>query len=125
MYKVAVKRGFAAQHYLVGGDWGDENEIHTHQYQVELQLEGTDLDQHGFLVDIVGIENNLEKLASAYSDKILNNLPEFHGLNPSIEHFARIICLGLDSQIKAPNITTIIVIVWENEIAWASYRHER
>jgi 6-pyruvoyltetrahydropterin/6-carboxytetrahydropterin synthase len=30
MYVVAVKREFDAQHFLIGGDWGPENEIHSH-----------------------------------------------------------------------------------------------
>jgi 6-pyruvoyltetrahydropterin/6-carboxytetrahydropterin synthase len=43
MYTVAVKRDFVAQHFLVGGDWGAENQKHSHHYEVELQLEGATL----------------------------------------------------------------------------------
>jgi 6-pyruvoyltetrahydropterin/6-carboxytetrahydropterin synthase len=125
MYTVAVKRNFIAQHYLVGGDWGRENDLHSHHYALELQLEGTELDQHGYLVDIVDIETNLEALVDEYRDQTLNDLPAFEGLNPSIEHFSRILCLALDGRILAANIRTLTVILWENEIAWASYRHER
>ena len=125
MYTVAVKRDFIAQHYLIGGDWGPENELHSHHYAIELQLEGAELDQHGYLVDIVDIETNLEALVEEYRDQTLNELPAFKGLNPSIEHFSRILCLELDKRILATNITTLTVILWENEIAWASYRHER
>ena len=35
MYTLAVKRDFIAQHFLVGGDWGEENENHAHQYKTE------------------------------------------------------------------------------------------
>ena len=68
MYTVAVKRDFIAQHYLIGGDWGPENDLHSHHYVLELQLEGTDLDQHGYLVDIVEIEANLEALIAKFRD---------------------------------------------------------
>jgi 6-pyruvoyltetrahydropterin/6-carboxytetrahydropterin synthase len=125
MYSVAVKRDFIAQHYLIGGDWGPENELHSHHYQVEVQLEGETLDQHGYLVDIVDIERNLEALMNKYRDKILNDLPSFAGLNPSIEHFAHTLCLALSAAIQAPNITRITLKIWENEIAWAAYRLER
>ena len=125
MYTVAVKRDFVAQHYLVGGDWGQENDLHSHHYAIELQLEGTELDQHGYLVDIVDIETNLEALVDEYRDQTLNGLPAFEGLNPSIEHFSRILCLELDGRILSANITTLTVKLWENEIAWACYRHER
>ena len=125
MYKVAVKRDFIANHFLIGGDWGAENNLHAHHYVIELQLEGAELDQHGYLVDIVDIETNLDALVDSYRDRILNDLPAFNGLNPSIEHFSRILCLSLDRRIQAENISALRVVLWENEIAWASYRHQR
>jgi 6-pyruvoyltetrahydropterin/6-carboxytetrahydropterin synthase len=125
LYTVAVKRDFIAQHYLIGGDWGPENHKHSHHYQLELQLSGEQLDQHGYLVDIVDIEHHLEAQVDWYRDRTLNDLPEFEGLNPSIEHFCRILCLRLNERIRAGNITRLRVKLWENEIAWASYGMER
>ena len=125
MYTVAVKRDFVAQHYLIGGDWGAENELHSHHYVIEIRLDGATLDQHGYLVDIVEIEQQLDALVAYYRDKTLNDLPEFAGLNPSIEHFARILCETLADHILAPNLNALTVLIWENDIAWASYRHSR
>jgi len=125
MYAVAVKRDFIAQHQLTGGDWGPENDLHSHHYQVELRLHGDELDPHGYLVDIVEIERVLEELIARYRDKLLNQLPEFAGLNPSIEHFSRILCQALSRGILAENIRFIVLKLWENEIAWASYRFDR
>lgn len=125
MYTVAVKRDFVAQHFLIGGEWGAENFKHSHHYQVEVQLEGAELDQHGYLADIVDIEANLNALVAYYRDKTLNDLPEFAGLNPSLEHFSRIVCQTLAERIKASNFGSITVKLWENEIAWASYRKAR
>jgi len=124
MYIVAVKRDFVAQHYLIGGDWGPENQKHSHHYAVEVQLEGDQLDQHGYLVDIVDIEKHLNMLVAHYRDQTLNDLPEFAGLNPSLEHFSHILCLTLASNIKAETLMAVTLKLWENEIAWASYRHE-
>jgi 6-pyruvoyltetrahydropterin/6-carboxytetrahydropterin synthase len=124
MYTVAVKRDFIAQHYLVGGDWGPENQRHAHHYQLELQLHGEDLDEHGYLVDIVEIEAALDALAEHYRDHTLNELPEFRGLNPSIEHFSRILCKTLAAHIQARNIRSLQVKLWENDIAWAAFSIE-
>ena len=55
MYTLAVRRDFIARHFLIGGDWGPENNEHAHHYRVEVQLEGSSLDKHGYLVDIVDI----------------------------------------------------------------------
>jgi len=122
MYTVSVKRDFVAQHFLVGGDWGSENLKHSHHYVLEVQLDGSTLDQHGYLVDIVDIESHLNGLVGYYRDQTLNDLPEFAGLNPSIEHFSRILCETLASRIKAETLDRVTVKVWENEIAWARYR---
>lgn len=124
MYTVAVKRDFVAQHFLIGGDWGPENELHSHHYAVEVQLQAETLDQHGYLVDIVEIEEGLDEVIAGYRDKTLNDLSEFKSLNPSIEHFCRILCQALADQINTDTLRALTVQVWENEIAWASYRME-
>ena len=125
MYTVAVKRDFIAHHFLIGGNWGPENQKHSHHYQVEVRLEGPSLDKHGYLVDIMDIEANLDALVAHYRDQTLNELPEFEGINPSIEHFSRIFCQMLFNRIQAQNVRAITVRVWENDITWASYRQER
>jgi len=122
MYSLAIRRDFIAQHYLIGGDWGAENLRHSHHYQIEVQVEGDVLDKHGYLIDIVDLEATLNDLVAHYRDKSLNNLPEFAGLNPSIEHFSRIVCQALADHIQAANIQAVVVRLWENEIAWAAYR---
>jgi 6-pyruvoyltetrahydropterin/6-carboxytetrahydropterin synthase len=124
MYTVAVRREFIAQHYLIGGDWGAENELHSHHYQAQVQLEGAELDQHGYLVDIVDIEKALDALIARYRDRTLNDLPEFSGLNPSIERFSKILCQSLVDRIQAANLLAVTLKLWENEQAWASYRVE-
>jgi 6-pyruvoyltetrahydropterin/6-carboxytetrahydropterin synthase len=122
MYTLAVQRDFVAQHYLIGGDWGSENQLHSHHYRIELRLEGERLDQHGYLVDIVDVEHHLNELVAYYRDHTLNDLPEFQGLNPSIEHFSRILCQTMAARIKAQTLSAMAVHIWENAIAWASYR---
>jgi 6-pyruvoyltetrahydropterin/6-carboxytetrahydropterin synthase len=125
VFIVAVSRDFIARHFLFGGDWGPENSLHSHHYRVEVQLEGAELDQHGYLVDIVDIESALESLVVYYRDKTLNELPEFAGLNPSIERLSKFLCDALCDRINAANISTVTVKVWENEIAWAAFRRDR
>jgi len=125
MYALTIRGDLIAQHYLIGGDWGAENMPHSHHYQVEVQLEGDQLDQHGFLVDIVDLESSLNRLLARYRDQMLNELPEFSGLNPSLEHFSRIFCQALSENIHAANVRAVTVRLWENELAWASCQLRR
>lgn len=121
MYRVGVLRDFIAQHYLIGGDWGAENLKHSHSYRLELELSGRQLDQHHYLVDIVAIEQALDRLIATYRDHTLNDLPEFSGVNPSLEHFARVLCESLAHQFIKGSVERISVKLWENSFAWAGY----
>jgi hypothetical protein len=62
MFTLGLERRFVARHRLVGGDWGAENELHSHSYRLELRLEGRQLDSHSFLVDLVDLERHLDSL---------------------------------------------------------------
>jgi 6-pyruvoyltetrahydropterin/6-carboxytetrahydropterin synthase len=125
LYQVSVQRTFIAQHYLTGGDWGKENQVHSHPYRLELILSGHKLDQHYYLVDIVMIEKYLDEIIERYQDRVLNDLPEFSEKNPSIELFAEILCKGFHQKIQAENILKIRVVLWENKNAWAAFEQER
>lgn len=125
MYTLAVKRDFIARHFLIGGDWGRENFPNSHHYVLELQLEGKELDQHGYLVDIMDVEKHLDEVIGQYKEQMLNDCPAFAGLNPSIEHFARILATSLSERIQAKNISVMKVVLWENASAWAAYQVTR
>ncbi len=110
---------------MIGGDWGPENFPNSHHYILELQLAGNELDQHGYLVDIVDVEKHLDDVVGYYKEQMLNEKPEFAGLNPSIEHFSRILATTLNARIKAKNISSLKVVLWEHENAWAAFSVDR
>ena len=118
MYKVAVSREFIAQHYLVGGDWGKENELNSHQYRLEIIIQNEQLDEHGYLVDIVEVESTINDIVSTYQD---NTFSEFQGLNPSLENFARIIGDVFCSKLSNINLDSVEIKLWEDSNAWASH----
>mgnify|MGYP000005136618 FL=1 len=124
MYTLRVCRSFVAQHYLTVPDCGPENEWHSHHFEVEVLLEGDSLNENGYLVDIVDVEDALETLVDRYRDATLNDLPEFADRNPSIEHFSRIFCTKLESNINTENVSHMTTRIWEDEDAWASYAME-
>lgn len=121
MYQLMVCRDFVAQHFLTVPNCGPENEWHSHHFEVEVILEGAALNEHGYLVDIVEVKDAINALVARYKDHTLNDLPEFEGLNPSIEHFARIVCTALQDRLSTSNLEAITVKIWEDDEAWASY----
>lgn len=121
MYQLGVRRKFHANHYLIGGDWGEENIEHTHNYQLELVLEKKELDDHDFLVDIVEVERHLDEVTATFQGQTLNTLNSFAGSNPSIERLATIIFEMFKERLSAFKLEALTVIIWEDDIAWTSY----
>ena len=124
MYSISVQKDFIAQHFLIGGDWGEGNHPHSHHYVIELVIEHDELDQHGYLVDIVDIEAGLDQTVNYFKDEMLNELPEFENINPSLEHFSRIIWQQLISQVSLPGSGKLEIKLWENDTCWAAYKKE-
>ena len=122
MYTVAVSQDFIANHFLIGGDWGAENHPHAHHYVLEVRIESDTLNEHGYLVDIVEIEAALKNEVDYFRDSMLNEKPEFEGLNPSIEHFSRILSEKLLAGITPLGNGALTVKLWENDTCWAAFR---
>lgn len=124
MYELMVQRDFIAQHYLTVPNSGKENEWHSHHFRMEVRLQGDELNEDGYLIDIVKVNNDIDHIIGHYKDKTLNDICSFQGLNPSIEHFSRIICMQFAELISSSKVTAITTKIWEDESAWASYRYE-
>jgi 6-pyruvoyltetrahydropterin/6-carboxytetrahydropterin synthase len=122
MYKLGMRREFTASHYLVGGDWGEENINHKHSYRLELILEAEELDRHGFIIDIVEVERHLNEVVAGFRGKTLNDLTAFAGINPSIERLATVIHDLFRQRLDSFPLVALTVRIWEDDIAWTSYR---
>ena len=121
MYHLSIKEEFVAQHFLTVPDCGPENIKHSHIYAVELILEGAKLNKYGYLVDIDDAKSSMADVIATYRDKTLNDMPAFEGLNPSIEHFSRIVANQILNTMDCTNIESISIRIWEDRYCWASY----
>ncbi len=125
MYSVALQLSFCSQHFLIGGDWGPENHLHSHDYRAEWILEGPSLDQHGYLLDLVAVEKRLGAEIDPLRDRVLNELDGFRGLNPSVERLARHLSDRLIARRAewdpSGYLQRSTVRVWENAAAWAAW----
>jgi 6-pyruvoyltetrahydropterin/6-carboxytetrahydropterin synthase len=123
-YTLCSGREFRSRHFLVGGDFGPENQPHSHRYRLEVEVSGEQLDQQGFLIDLTALQAQLDGLVAEYAGKTLNSLPAFAGLNPSLEHFSRILCRSLAERLGPRPWTALGVRLWEDQAGWAMYRME-
>lgn len=124
MFKLAVCKRFTAYHFLIGGGRGAENTKHSHRYRLEVQLSGIYLDDNGYLLDIVRIEEELDRTVSCWHDRTLNDLPEFYNTNPSVENLAEVAYRFLHKSLWNPKLSSMEVKVWEDDKAWVTYQKE-
>ncbi|HVJ15105.1 MAG TPA: 6-carboxytetrahydropterin synthase [Polyangiaceae bacterium] len=121
MFELCIKKALIAQHALIGGDWGKENFPHSHAYVLEVLCRGKSLDRHNYLLDIVDLQKAIDALVDRYSDKMLNDLPEFKDTNPSLELFARVLHDRIKPDLQRLGVSSFTIKLWENESCWASY----
>ncbi|MFA9428313.1 6-pyruvoyl tetrahydropterin synthase family protein [Natronorubrum sp. A-ect3] len=125
MYDVSVSRSFVAQHFLTVPDPGPEGDLHSHHYTLEVTVSAPELDEYGYVVDIDDLSAAVDTAVEAYRDQTLNDCPAFEGLNPSLEHFTRIVADRLleDGQLSTETATSIRIAMDEDDIARVG--HER
>jgi 6-pyruvoyltetrahydropterin/6-carboxytetrahydropterin synthase len=121
MYSVTVRRSFIAQHYLTVPNPGPEGDLHSHEFTVEVELAGPELNDYGYLVDIDAVKGGMDAVVDDYRDATLNETPAFEGLNPSVEHFSRIFCEAFLAAAEPANPTRVTVRMFEDGEAWAAY----
>ena len=88
MFEVSVEETFAAGHALRGYRGKCEN-VHGHNYRVQLTLEGPELDAIGLLVDFVEVKRLIHGVVDRLDHRFINDLPPFDLVNPSAENLAK------------------------------------
>mgnify|MGYP001032262507 CR=1 FL=1 len=121
MYRIGVRRDFVAWHFLTTDDAGPEAERHSHRYRLELTLYGRALDGSGYLEDLDSVRAFVDDAVARYADTTLNGAPEFAGLNPSLENFARILGEWVTRQVDPARVDRVCVTLWEDDDTWASW----
>ncbi len=124
MYAVAVQHEFIARHALGGAAPAAEQAPHAHAYRVACRVRGPRLDGQGYLVDLDRLAVALEEAIAGLRDRLLNELPEFRGVNPSLEHLARVICARVRASGTVPGDCRLEVTAWESRDAWASFAED-
>jgi 6-pyruvoyltetrahydropterin/6-carboxytetrahydropterin synthase len=119
-YTLTIKEHFDAAHALVGYP-GQCKNLHGHTWDVEISVEGTELDEVGIVYDFAKLKVDLLSILGDYDHKYLNEVAPFDKINATAENLARVIydrMVGLLPE----NIVMVEVAVWESPIAKLVYR---
>ena len=122
MFEVTVEETFAAGHALRGYRGKCEN-VHGHNYRVQLTLEGPELDAIGLLVDFVEVKRLIHGVVDRLDHRFINDLAPFDVLNPSAENLAKYFYDEVSVNL-APSVRLGQVKIWETDVTSATYRKE-
>ena len=120
MYELKIISHFAAAHQLrnFGGKCED---LHGHNWKVEVYVSGRKLEDNGLLIDFKIIKDKTREILERLDHKFINEIEYFKETNPSSENIARYIFDSLAHDINNENISLNRITAWESETACASY----
>jgi 6-pyruvoyltetrahydropterin/6-carboxytetrahydropterin synthase len=124
MFEVTVEQTFAAGHALRHYKGKCEN-VHGHNYRVQVTAEGDQLNSIGLLVDFVELKRVVRQVVDTLDHQFINDLEPFTVINPSAENIAKYfydqVIGGLDLSNEAA-VRISQVKVWETDTSIAVYR---
>ena len=91
MFEICVEHTFAAAHAL-RNYYGKCENLHGHNYRVQVGVQGADLDENGLLFDFAKLKKQLRETSAYLDHQNSNELTPFDKINPSAENIARFIC---------------------------------
>ena len=121
MFEISADYSFAAGHALRGYKGKCEN-VHGHNYRIQVIVAGEKLDSTGLLMDFVDLRGAIKGVAERLDHRFLNDLAPFDTLNPSAENLAQYFCEQLQGPIGANGLRVSQVTVWETGATSATYR---
>jgi 6-pyruvoyltetrahydropterin/6-carboxytetrahydropterin synthase len=120
MYRLMIKTSFAAAHNLINYQ-GDCENLHGHNWRVEVVVAAKELDKAGLGIDFKILKKQTNSLLDELDHKYLNDLTPFKNDSPSSENISRYLFGRLSETLNNENITVEKINVWESENACASY----
>jgi len=125
MFEVTVEQTFAAGHALREYKGKCEN-VHGHNYRVQITVEGEKLNRIGLLVDFVELKKAVREVADRLDHQFINDLEPFTVINPSAENMAKYFYDEVSRRLEfqnseAPSRVSQIK-VWETDTSIAVYR---
>ena len=120
MYELKTITQFGAAHQLRNYKGKCEN-LHGHNWKIEVYVKGENLDENGLLVDFKVIKDKTKEIIEELDHKFLNELECFRDINPSSENIARYIYESLERGLNDNRVKLSKVTAWESDSACATY----
>ena len=123
-FEVMIERNFSSAHQLRGYKGKCEN-LHGHNYKIEIYARGRELDNVGLLVDFVELKAAADEVVTYLDHRNINELPPFdEELNPSAENLAKYFYDETNGRLKSVTSGRVFVrdvTIFETDTTTAKY----
>lgn len=121
-FEVMIERNFSSAHQLRGYKGKCEN-LHGHNYRVEIYARGSELNNIGLLIDFGELKEAADEIVRYLDHRNINELPPFDAeLNPSAENLARYILERVGAACGDARVRVYKVRCFETPTSVATYQ---
>jgi 6-pyruvoyltetrahydropterin/6-carboxytetrahydropterin synthase len=121
-YEVMIERNFSSAHQLRGYKGKCEN-LHGHNYKIEIFARGEELNNIGLLIDFGDLKSAADEIVKYLDHRNINELPPFdEELNPSAENLARYILEYVNGRVGDERVQVYKVRCFETPTSVATYQ---
>lgn len=123
MYELLIISWFSSAHNLRGYQGACEN-LHGHNWKVEVEVRSGGLDSLGMVVDFKSLKAKARGVIDRLDHRYLNEVPPFDKENATAENIARHIFKEVSAAFEGGGFGDVKVSrvrVWESESAAAAY----
>lgn len=120
-FEVMIERNFSSAHQLRGYRGKCEN-LHGHNYKIEIYARGRELDNIGLLVDFVELKAATDEVVQYLDHRNINELSPFDELQPSAENLAKYILERVAAKVENERVKIVKVRCFETPTSVATYQ---
>lgn len=120
MYTLRVEGEFSSSHQLRGYEGKCEN-LHGHNWRVEMYVKGEKLNKIGLLIDFKVLRNILDEILKKLDHTFINEVKPFDVINPSAENIAKYIFDEAEKALSNEEAEIYKIAVFETQKSMAVY----
>lgn len=120
IYTIKTINHFSAAH-VIPGHPGACSRLHGHNFKVEVEMQGTQLNEIGIAIDFQDVKTATLALIDQLDHQNLNDIPPFNQIIPTAENIAAWIYQQLAIVFANTDARLVAVMVWESENSGVRY----
>jgi len=112
-YELSIDTFFNASHAVVIK--GRRGEQHTHSYRLSVRCKSKSISgQEQIIIDYTTLRDRVNRVAQAYHNRVLNDLPPFKQLKSTTENLTAVLFQQIRRALKGLPVELASITIWES-----------